>query len=112
LNTLGECQDSGVDLAKGKQVYEQFCATCHGALGDGKGPVGTAIDPAPRDFTTGMYAFDTDGDGRTGTDADLTRVILDGAAFFGGSVLMAPWSTSLSESQVKDVIGYIRTLER
>jgi hypothetical protein len=27
----------GADLAKGKEIYESRCTTCHGPAGDGKG---------------------------------------------------------------------------
>jgi len=37
-------------LKEGKKVYEQVCASCHGSKGDGKGPAGAALIPAPTDF--------------------------------------------------------------
>lgn len=37
-------------LNVGKKLYDQYCATCHGPKGDGKGPVGAALKPPPRDF--------------------------------------------------------------
>lgn len=37
-------------LNVGKKLYDQYCATCHGSRGDGKGPVGAALKPPPRDF--------------------------------------------------------------
>jgi high-affinity iron transporter len=37
-------------LAQGKKLYEQNCAPCHGAKGDGKGPAGVALKPPPRTF--------------------------------------------------------------
>lgn len=37
-------------LNQGKKLYEQNCATCHGPKGDGKGVVGAALKPPPRDF--------------------------------------------------------------
>jgi high-affinity iron transporter len=37
-------------LNLGKKLYDQYCATCHGPKGDGKGPVGAALKPPPRDF--------------------------------------------------------------
>jgi high-affinity iron transporter len=37
-------------LATGKQVYDLNCAACHGATGDGKGPVAFAVKPPPRDL--------------------------------------------------------------
>lgn len=37
-------------LSQGKKLYEQNCALCHGATGDGKGPAGAALKPPPRTF--------------------------------------------------------------
>jgi high-affinity iron transporter len=37
-------------LAQGKKLYEQNCAPCHGAKGDGKGPAGLALKPPPQTF--------------------------------------------------------------
>jgi mono/diheme cytochrome c family protein len=34
----------------GKKLFEQNCVSCHGAKGDGKGPVGMALTPHPSDF--------------------------------------------------------------
>ena len=39
-------------LSQGKKLYEQNCALCHGANGDGKGPAGVALKPPPRTFNT------------------------------------------------------------
>ncbi len=39
-------------LSQGKKLYEQNCALCHGANGDGKGPAGVAFKPPPRTFNT------------------------------------------------------------
>ena len=37
-------------LAKGKEVYEVNCASCHGPNGAGDGPAGAALNPKPRNF--------------------------------------------------------------
>jgi high-affinity iron transporter len=34
-------------LARGKEVYLAQCASCHGALGQGDGPVAAGLDPVP-----------------------------------------------------------------
>ncbi|MBX6741111.1 MAG: FTR1 family iron permease [Acetobacteraceae bacterium] len=39
------------DLAKGKVLYAQHCAACHGAAGAGDGPAAAALDPPPIAFT-------------------------------------------------------------
>lgn len=38
-------------LAAGKAAYDAICAACHGATGEGNGPVAFAIKPPPRNFT-------------------------------------------------------------
>src|SRR4030042_5507850 len=41
-------------LSQGKKLYEQNCALCHGANGDGKGPAGVALKPPPRTFNVSL----------------------------------------------------------
>jgi len=38
-------------MARGKVLYAQTCATCHGPEGKGDGPGGKGLNPAPRNFT-------------------------------------------------------------
>ncbi len=38
-------------MARGKALYEQTCATCHGADGKGDGPGAGQLNPKPRNFT-------------------------------------------------------------
>lgn len=40
-------------LARGKKLYGQTCATCHGEKGEGTGPGATGLNPKPRNFTAG-----------------------------------------------------------
>jgi high-affinity iron transporter len=42
-------------LATGKDIYTINCVTCHGATGDGKGPLAFAVKPPPRDFTKDAF---------------------------------------------------------
>ena len=99
------------DVASGKTVFVANCASCHGVTGKGDGPVGMALDPRPRDFSQGEFKFDTDGDGKPGSDADIKNVVQKGAGAYGGSMLMAPWPT-LSDDDVTNVIVYIRSLKQ
>jgi mono/diheme cytochrome c family protein len=102
------------DAAKGKALFTANCASCHGEGGKGDGPVGATLKPPlgpPRDFTKAEFKFDTDKDGKTGTDADLKNVIQKGAGAFGGSMMMAPWA-QFNDAQIADLIAYIRTFHK
>ena len=39
------------DLGRAAEIYRQNCASCHGAAGDGRGPLAANMDPPPIDFT-------------------------------------------------------------
>jgi mono/diheme cytochrome c family protein len=100
------------DAAAGKAPYTTNCVSCHGETGKGDGPVGQVLQPPPRDFSVGDFKFDTDEDGKPGTDADLKAIITKGAAAFDGNQMMAAWGGILSESDVDNVVAYIRTLKK
>jgi len=38
-------------MTRGKALFAQTCATCHGPEGKGDGPGGTGLNPKPRNFT-------------------------------------------------------------
>jgi mono/diheme cytochrome c family protein len=38
-------------MTRGRTIYAQTCATCHGVEGKGDGPGGTGLNPRPRNFT-------------------------------------------------------------
>ena len=38
-------------LARGRAIYEQSCAQCHGTHGAGDGPLAASMDPPPADLT-------------------------------------------------------------
>jgi mono/diheme cytochrome c family protein len=64
--------------ASGEELYGRYCAGCHGAAGDGKGPAADMLIVKPRDFTKGVFKFRTTPTGRLPTDDDLFRTITRG----------------------------------
>ena len=109
---LAPASASAGDAAAGKAPYTTNCVSCHGETGKGDGPVGQVLQPPPRDFSVGDFAFDTDEDGKIGTDADLKAVIAKGAAAFDGNQMMAAWGGILSDADVDNIVAYIRTLKK
>ncbi|WP_262696038.1 FTR1 family protein [Kordiimonas aquimaris] len=51
LYDLKVAPDQAPDLLQGQALYQETCATCHGAYGNGNGELGKDLDPQPTDFT-------------------------------------------------------------
>jgi mono/diheme cytochrome c family protein len=66
------------DPTRGERLYRRSCATCHGVSGHGDGPTARFLDPAPRDFTRGVYKLRSTPTGELPTDDDLFRTLTDG----------------------------------
>ena len=41
----------GDDIEKGRETYWRYCSSCHGADGDGMGPMRAVLMVAPKDLT-------------------------------------------------------------
>jgi mono/diheme cytochrome c family protein len=92
----------------GAQVFATYCQTCHGAEGHGDGPAAAALNPKPASFVTGVFKYDANGNGTAGDIEDIQAVVRDGAAKYGGSPLMTPWSM-LSATQLEAVAKYVKS---
>jgi cytochrome c oxidase cbb3-type subunit 2 len=109
LNNIAIAQDklepvSEEEFKKGKDVYDKYCAVCHGEEGDGYGPLAHALYPKPRDFKKGQYKIRTNATGSLPTDADLIHVIYTG--IHGTS--MIPWDI-LEEEQIKSMLPVLKS---
>jgi high-affinity iron transporter len=49
--TLDELPSRTPAMARGAEVYQANCASCHGALGQGDGPAGLGLNPKPADLS-------------------------------------------------------------
>jgi mono/diheme cytochrome c family protein len=93
------------DVEQGKQLYGQYCVTCHGQSGKGDGPGAAALNPKPRDHTDKEYMSKL-------SDDELFNVVKNGGASVGRSPLMPAWGATLKDEQIKDVVAYVRTLSK
>ena len=98
-----EEQAAGLTYAEGqgKQLFDQYCATCHGDGGKGDGQNASNLNPAVPDLTTSRNLED---------EAYVRRVIVEGSAAVGRSPLSPPWGRSLSPQEIEYVTVYCRAL--
>src|SRR3989338_10803748 len=92
--------------ADAKQVFDFYCAQCHGVKGDGKGINVT------KDFATDPRNFTNKEDMAKRTDEDIKTVIRDGGPAISKSPLMPPWGATLSAAEVDGLLAYIRKLAK
>ncbi len=87
-----------------EQVYQFYCAQCHGLKGGGDGPnVSKDFPVTPRAFTSAKEMDKL-------TDADVKNVVMDGGPAASKSAMMPPWSKTLTEAQVDGLVKYLRKL--
>ncbi len=82
-------------LARGKQIYDTNCASCHGEKGKGDGSAGKALTPKPADLAT-MAPQHSPG--------DLAWKVENGRG------PMPAFKGTLSQNDIWDVVNYIQTL--
>lgn len=96
VGSAGVSAGQAADLANGKKVYADKCARCHGVSGKGDGPKAETLEKKPADYTDKKKMGGL-------TDVHLKKTVLDGEA------PMPAYKGKISEKDLEDVIGYIRT---
>ena len=84
-------------LANGKQLFQVYCALCHGPDAKGGGPVAARFVPPP-DLTLELF--------RQRPDGFLYATIRDGGP------LMPAQGENLSPNERWDIVNYLRSLQR
>ncbi len=98
---LASHASQAADSARGQEVYNLYCATCHGATGLGDGVAAAALDPKPRDLSSAAIL-------ETYTDEYLVNVITNGGAAVGKSPMMTAWGGIISPEDIDNVVAHIR----
>ena len=91
------------DVELGRQLYATHCAACHGPEGRGDGPSSAAFATKPSNLTEGrlMNAL---------PDDFLVNIIRHGGPAEGLAPTMPPFDRTLSAEQIRQVVGYVRSL--
>lgn len=92
-------------LERGKRVYDEKCARCHGKAGQGDGPGAKVIKNKPRDFTMAVFKFRTTQSDGLPSDADLFRSLSDGFPAYG----MQPFG-DLPEEDRWAIVAHLKRL--
>jgi cytochrome c6 len=93
---------SAADLAAAKDNFNTFCVKCHGTSGKGDGPSGATLKVKPRDFADCARMAKE-------SDETLFKVIKEGGEANGYSKDMAPFKDGFDDSEIHDLVAYVRT---
>ncbi len=98
-------RDDGLSAAeaRGHRVFQQRCATCHGAEGRGDGQNAYNLDPSPPDFQTSLAKLPV---------ADRRKLIEGGSAALGRSPLCPPSGRSLTPDDVDALVAWLEVAAR
>jgi mono/diheme cytochrome c family protein len=87
-------------IGRGKVIYKEYCAQCHGLTGKGDGPAASGIEPKPAIHAN--IAFDQ-------LSAEyLYNMVNYGGAAMGKSANMPYWGLTIGQQGVADVIAYLK----
>ena len=86
-------------VKNGQKLYNQYCATCHGLNGDGKGPAASALNPRPTNFLDLKYM-------PMKSRLDHYEAIANGRP---GST-MPPFKNTLASQDMWHIVAYIEHL--
>jgi DMSO reductase family type II enzyme heme b subunit len=100
----GDKEELTEEQKKGKKLYMNLCAPCHGHKGDGKGFARSFTFPRARDFTTGKFKFRSTPSGQPPTDEDLIRVTKKG----NPGTTMPAYGEQLSDDETMLIINFIK----
>ncbi len=106
--TLAAPPSFAQDLERGRELYDRWCAECHGVEGDGQGAAAAYMLPRPRDFTTARYQIRTTASGQLPTDADIVRIIEQGMP----GTAMPGWESKFNDAEVRDLVAYLKSFSR
>jgi len=96
------------DPAHGKQLFGQYCAACHGAVGGGGEGTGVTFS-RPRDLPIMAPALHNPGFLAAATDAMIKATLMNGRQ---GTPMTSFLKQGLSEADLDDIVSYVRSFEK
>ena len=86
-----------------RENYKLYCAQCHGVKGNGAGINKADMSVAPRNHTSSVEMSRL-------KDSDIYDAISQGGTAVGKSNLMPPWNGVMTDTEIKEMVAYLREL--
>lgn len=89
------------NIENGKEKYQMYCITCHGAQGHGDGIASAALTVKPDNLIAEL-------NNPIGFKLELVNSVLEGDNGEGG--LMPAFKGTLTKEDINDIFGYIESI--
>ncbi|TCV83033.1 c-type cytochrome [Sulfurirhabdus autotrophica] len=96
------------DPVHGKQLFSKYCASCHGANGEGGKGTGVTFS-RPRDLPIMAPALHNPGFLASATDAMIKNTLIMGRK---GTPMISFYKHGLNEKDINDIVSHIRGFEK
>ena len=94
------------NIEKGKQLYQMFCAHCHGAKGDGKGSITHPVFGAIPSYSDGLMIRRTGGPMNQLSSGNIYHAI------YYGLNAMGPHNTQINDTERWLITMYVQELQK
>ena len=102
MTAMAQTDPAKTDPAKGKKIYDQMCAGCHGFRGDGGEGHRGGFSPHVPTLANKEYMASV-------PDDYLVMIVKKGGAYMGKMVTMPAWEKRLSDEEVLSIVAHMRT---
>jgi mono/diheme cytochrome c family protein len=86
---------------RGGVAYRTYCVLCHGATAEGNGRAARLYNPPPANLVRSPY-----------NNEYWELIIRRGGGPMGRSSFMPPWGEQLTDEQIRDLVVFVRTLNK
>ena len=90
-----------VPMERAAELYDTYCAQCHGMSRNGKGVNTTGLSVQPRDHTDTKAMADL-------PDDQIRLVIEEGGLAVNKSILMPAWGEAMNPDEIAAMVRYLR----
>ena len=95
------------NVARGKQLYGKYCASCHGANGEGAHGTGVTFS-RPRELPVMPPALNNSGFLQAASDSMIKQTLMKGRE---GTPMVSFLTMGLKERDINDIVAFVRSFE-